>query len=833
MPAVLRAGMDSPEFSPSSVLRDIFSDLVNGLVKHAWARKFGEQKPVRSPRGIAKAIVQNVLYPDAARPEKKRRGKLVNSLNPHALWIRSLGWYGEIEGLNQSLESIYPDVREWRSRYEWFEHAPFKLSVKLSGGEENSHWRLDYFLRYLNSGDVIPAGNVWRGVMPVPRETGDYMRRYLLLMLGRVGALFAPVRESLELAAPGGCVLSTEDVSGFLLNHAPEMAGMGVELAYPDWWEKNSSDMLTIRGAPGVNDSSYKWELAWRGAILSGDERLAVAGGGLPLVWIRGGWVFISPDRLSAVLRHMEKLPDSLSRVEVIRLAIRDPLIDGFEGLPELEAEYSALRRGVPPEMIESPAGANVNLRSYQQRGFSWLAFLSGLGIGACLADDMGLGKTVQTLALVQRCRNLGQNRPVLLICPTSVIENWRIEIERFFPRMSFYVHHGRDRLRGRAFSGAAKRSAMVLSSYALLHRDFECYKGVDWLGLVLDEAQNIKNPDAQQSRAARGMKSDWRIVLTGTPIENHVGDIWSIMEFLMPGMLGSRRYFANTYIKPLKEAPDARVTEGLRRSISPFIMRRLKTDKDIVPDLPKKIEMKVYCGLKKEQFKLYAGVTNEMSRDIGRAAGIRRRGLVLAGLTRIKQICDHPSLALKDCDFGCHRSSKLERLMALAEEMFEAGDRALIFTQYVEMGHILKYQLQERFGRETLFLHGAVFKDARDRMVRNFQEGTGPQFFVLSLKAGGVGLNLTRANHVVMFDRWWNPAVENQATDRAFRIGQQKNVMVHKFITLGTIEEKIDALLADKQKMADDVIAQSGETWITEMSNEELMSLFALEGKR
>jgi SNF2 family DNA or RNA helicase len=603
---------------------------------------------------------------------------------------------------------------------------------------------------------------------------------------------------------------------------------MGIDVAYPAWWSGNSPEDLMIMGVPGVAGDFCGWRPAWRGTVLSDDETDDVMSGGCPLMRLRGEWAFIPRSRVSEIASRVESLPRRLSLVEAVRLAVRDQCIVGFSGIPEAERVYGAIRRGTPPEILGDPSGMTCELRAYQRRGYSWLVFLSGLGIGACLADDMGLGKTVQTLALVQKYREMGHGRPVLLICPTSVIENWRLEMLKFFPSMTFYVHHGHSRLKGSDFLGEAERSAMVLSSYSLLHRDGELYREADWLGVVLDEAQNIKNPDTRQARAARGIKSDWRIALTGTPIENHAGDLWSIMEFLMPGMLGSRRRFAEKYVKPMTGKLDAMAAESLRSAVGPLVTRRLKTDPEIAPDLPAKIQTSEYCLLKKEQVAMYSSVAAEFTRGLGGVSGIKRRGMVLAALTKMKQICDHPALLSRDGDIGCGRSSKLERLISLAAEMYESGGRALVFTQYVEMGEILKHQLQEHFGREVFFLHGGVARDGRDRMVRDFESGSGPRFFVLSLRAGGVGLNLTGANHVVMFDRWWNPAVESQAIDRAYRIGQKRNVHVHIFCCRGTLEERIDEMIAAKRRVADSVILESDD-WITEMSDRDLRRLVSL----
>ncbi|HVF10312.1 MAG TPA: DEAD/DEAH box helicase, partial [Abditibacteriaceae bacterium] len=481
-------------------------------------------------------------------------------------------------------------------------------------------------------------------------------------------------------------------------------------------------------------------------------------------------------------------------------------------------------------EAAPPPHNFQGQLRPYQVRGYSWLRFLQRWGLGACLADDMGLGKTPQTLALLQHAWESGERRPALLICPTSVITNWQKEAARFTPELPVLVYHGLGRTKGTAFKKQASQQALVLSSYALLHRDFEVLKEVAWAGVVLDEAQNIKNPETKQAQAARALPAQYRIALTGTPVENNVGDLWSILEFLNPGFLGRQSEFKRRFFVPIQTGSDPAAAQRLRRLTEPFILRRLKTDKSIIADLPEKNEMKVFCTLTKEQASLYAAVVEDASAALDEADGIRRKGLVLATLTKLKQACNHPAQLLGDNSAIPGRSGKLARLTEMMEEVLAAGDRALVFTQFREMGDIIRRHLQETFGHEVLFLHGGVTKKARDRLVERFQgdDSAAPRIFLLSLKAGGVGLNLTRANHVFHFDRWWNPAVENQATDRAFRIGQMKNVQVHKFLCAGTLEEKIDEMIERKQAVASQVIG-AGEGWLTELSTAELKELFAL----
>ena len=441
----------------------------------------------------------------------------------------------------------------------------------------------------------------------------------------------------------------------------------------------------------------------------------------------------------------------------------------------------------------------------------------------------MGLGKTIQTLALIQRDWQANGGRPVLLVCPTSVANNWKKESARFTPRLPVLVHHGAGRKRGAAFREEAEKHAIVVSSYGLLQRDLRFLRGVRWSGVVLDEAQNIKNPETKQAKAARSLEADYRIALSGTPVENNVGDLWSIMEFLNPGFLGSQNEFKRRFFMPIQAERDVSAAERLKGITGPFILRRLKTDRSVISDLPEKLETKAFCTLTKEQASLYASVLGETEEALESAEGIQRRGLVLGTLSKLKQVCNHPAQFLGDNSGIAGRSGKLTRLMEMLEEVIEVGDRALVFSQFSEMGDILRRHVQETFGREALFLHGGVPKRRRDLMVERFQsESSGPQVFILSLKAGGTGLNLTSANHVFHFDRWWNPAVEDQATDRVFRIGQSRNVQVHKFICAGTLEERIDEMIERKKEVAERVVG-TGEGWLTELSNDELRKALAL----
>ena len=481
-------------------------------------------------------------------------------------------------------------------------------------------------------------------------------------------------------------------------------------------------------------------------------------------------------------------------------------------------------------EQVEAPEGFCGQLRPYQQLGYSWLAFLRDWGLGACLADDMGLGKTVQTLAALQLDRQQGNQRPNLLVCPTSVLNNWQREAARFTPDLPVLLHHGPNRPGGETFRDAACGQRLVITGYGTMNRDRDLLGSVPWRAVILDEAQNIKNPASQQARTAQGLRADYRIALTGTPVENHVGDLWSIMQFLNPGLLGSQTEFRRNYFQPIQNDRDEAAAARLQGATGPFILRRLKTDRSIIDDLPDKNETKQYCNLTREQATLYQAVLREAETRLESTEGIQRRGSILDTLTKLKQACNHPRQLLGDNSAIDGRSGKLARLHEILDEVLPAGDRVLVFSQFAEMGAILQQHVQETYGLETPFLHGGVSRKQRDGMVQRFQDDPeGPQVFVLSLKAGGSGLNLPRANHVIHYDRWWNPAVENQATDRAFRIGQTKDVHVHKLICAGTLEDRIDLMIEIKQETADRVVGATTERWLTELSNTELRDVLAL----
>ena len=712
-------------------------------------------------------------------------------------------------------------------------------------------------IRYLLQGThdpslMLPASDAWnlkRGAVPWLVKGAGSVRELLLASLGQAGGIYPRIEESLKEQTPEGCRLDATQAHEFLRERATALEQSGFGVFLPAWWTRRGAQARikarthvkspSLKGGPaGLSLDSimkFEWQLALGGKEISHAELTALARLKVPLVRLRGQWVEVNSAEIQQALDFIEKkAARSGTLADVIRMAVGSEDSAGSLELEGITATgwaadlLSQLQGHTSFEELAQPEGLQGTLRPYQQRGYSWLHFLKRWGLGACLADDMGLGKTVQTLALIQREYFGNGHAPVLLVCPTSVVGNWQKEAARFTPQLPVLVHHGVGRHKGEEFLRQAAAHAIVVSSYSLLHRDLEILKQLPWAGVILDEAQNIKNPETKQSRAARSLGSSYRIALTGTPIENHVGDLWSLMEFLNPGFLGTRSEFKKRFHLPIQLYGSKHASENLRKITAPFILRRLKTDKSIIADLPEKLEMKVFCTLTKEQASLYAAVVKDVEEKLESAEGIDRKGLVLATLSKLKQVCNHPAQFLKDGSAIADRSGKLARLVEMLEETLEVGDRSLIFTQFTEMGELIHRHLREMFGIELLFLHGGTPKKQRDRMVERFSQEDGPRIFLLSLKAGGTGLNLTRASHVFHFDRWWNPAVENQATDRAFRIGQTKNVQVHKFLCTGTLEEKIDEMIERKQNVAGNVVG-AGEGWLTELSNTELKKLFAL----
>jgi non-specific serine/threonine protein kinase len=593
-----------------------------------------------------------------------------------------------------------------------------------------------------------------------------------------------------------------------------------------------------VAGQAGIGQAGlvdFEWELALGDHRLTAAELEELTALKTPLVRMRGQWVQVDPKRLAAGLRLLkDNGKGQLSVAELLHLAAGDQ--QGPGGLPITGATATGwlgdLLTGAADQRLRpahEPDGFVGTLRPYQRRGVAWLDFLQRIGLGGILADDMGLGKTVQLLALM--AADPPSAGPTLLVCPMSLVGNWQREAAAFAPELRVHVHHGAERARGEQFTTAVTQADLVITTYSLVARDAEALKAIDWHRIVVDEAQAIKNAATRQAGAVRAVPARHRVAVTGTPVENRLADLWSIMEFANPGLLGPAATFKKRYAEPVERHGDADAAERLKRLTQPFVLRRLKTDRSIISDLPEKLEMEVVCNLTSEQASLYQAVVDDMLAKVEASDGIERRGLVLATMTKLKQVCNHPAQLLRDGSRLAGRSGKLARLEETLEEVLAAGEKALLFTQYAEFGGMLRAHLSARFGREVAFLHGAVRKPERDALVARFQAGgaSAPPLFVLSLKAGGTGLTLTAANHVVHVDRWWNPAVEDQATDRAFRIGQRRAVQVRKLVCAGTLEEKIAAMIRDKRGLAARIVG-TGEQWLTELSTSELRSLLTLE---
>ncbi|MBC8328716.1 MAG: DEAD/DEAH box helicase [Planctomycetes bacterium] len=813
--------------------------------------------PEPAPAALAREFLDDVAD-HLARTALAGGAAKTASASAHEAWLAALATpTGRVAGSAGELAELALTIEDWKRPLAALATAPFRLCLRLEepAPSASSHWQLRYLLQAADDPSLlVPAEKVWktRGkVATLLRRDGHEPRETLLASLGQAAGLSEPIRRSLDQAAPAGCELPTAEAHDFLRHAAPvlEQAGFGILL--PSWWTgRGPQTRLALRAqvkspkgstgaAAGLTLDSLlhvHWEAALDGQRMSLRELQALARLKEPLVQMRGRWVEIDPASLKAALTLWDQGKVSQATLgQVIQLAVGagetpgDLPVENMRAAGKVGQLLAALQGDAAFEELPAPDGLKALLRPYQLRGYSWLAFLGRFGLGACLADDMGLGKTVQTLALLQRHSEAGEGGPVLLVCPTSVLNNWQREAERFTPELPLLVHHGPGRPKGAAFRRAAARHALVVTSYSLLQRDADTLEKMTWRGVVLDEAQNVKSPDAKQARAARSLRAAFRIALTGTPVENHVGELWSIMEFLNPGLLGNRAAFRRRFQLPIQSGNAPEAAAELKRRVQPFLLRRVKTDPAILPELPAKQERKVYCGLTREQAGLYAAVLREGEKQIRGAEGIQRRGSILALLTRLKQVCNHPAHYLGDGSRLDERSGKLERLLEMLEEILESGERVLLFSQYRVMGEMLQTALTESFGHEVLFLHGGVPKVRRDEMVKRFQGKDGPPMFVLSLKAGGTGLNLTAANHVFHFDRWWNPAVEDQATDRVHRIGQKRRVQVHKLLCAGTLEERIDTLMDRKREVAGAVVG-AGEGWLSKLSNQDLRKILALD---
>lgn len=814
--------------------------------------------------------------------------------DPQVAWLRGLLSTGvEVPSPSSQRAEITRRVRRWiGSLEERGESSAWRLGFRIAepiaeGLSENIkmpdaavRWSLSFFLESCVDPEVtVEAADVWllsRESVVVQGLTLDSPQELLMAELGRASRYDKKIEEVLDESEPIELLLETKDAYRFLREVRPVLIEQGFAVQSPAWWDSPAGRLgarLRIESDPadlvmqqaGADASGpqlglgtlvgYHWEIAIGDTTLTLHEFEQFASKASPLVRIGGKWVEIRPEDVTNAIKFISENPGGEMELgEAMRLALAsDPTQTGVAvtGLHATGWVASIFggddAQGMTLQLpeLETPALFRGTLRPYQQRGLSWMAFMERFGFGACLADDMGLGKTVQMIALLQHERALAARAepgsdaahvaPTLLVVPMSVIGNWVKETERFAPELKVMVHHGPERELGEAFIEKAKGHDLILTTYALVNRDQELLAMVPWGRMVLDEAQFVKNPQAKQSQAVRAVPAPRRIALTGTPVENRLSELWSIMDFLNPGYLGAAGNFRRKFSVPIERHRDRAKMDKLRGLVRPFILRRVKTDPTVVADLPEKLESREWCPLTSEQAALYESCVKRMLTEVEQSEGIHRRGLVLAALIKLKQICNHPAQMLKDQDphagriIDPTRSGKCVRLLEMLEELLSEGDQALIFTQFRQMGHLLSGLLRHELGKEVLFLHGGTPQGQRQKMVEQFQEATGKHpILMLSLKAGGVGLNLTAANHVFHFDRWWNPAVENQATDRAYRIGQTRTVQVHKFVVRGTLEERIDEMIESKTELAENIIGQ-GERWLTDLDTDQLRDLLAL----
>ncbi len=773
----------------------------------------------------------------------------------------------------------------------------FTLRLEHPQSKEG-HWNIKFFIQPAHQTvDLIPLADVWEGYIAYREEyknvcsDENQLQEELLRALGLAARLFPPIARSLETRNPDHVSLELNEVMEFLRQYQYLLAQAGFKIDLPDEFKTQGEQKLTARlvlTAPPSNvptedesfeeilqystdtliDFSWEAQLGAQGEPLTAEEFQEIIGAESPLVFWRGKWILIDPQDMATLRPIFEtktQIQGKMGYTEALKLGLSQSIQvheDGSQFEVVLEGAFRSLIQHLQTQeslpSIPVPQTFQGKLRPYQEIALTWLGHMTAMHFGVCLADDMGLGKTIEVIAFLLHRKYAQPMHPgsILIICPTSVLFNWARELRKFAPSLEVRIHHGPQRPKAKlALKEYAVAHRVILTTFGTVRNDIELFDPISFAGVIVDESQNIKNYSTQQTRAIHKLKAQFRLALSGTPIENRLMELWTLYQFLNPGMFGSVTDFRKKFILPIERFQDEATAKKLQRLLSPFLLRRLKSDKSIISDLPEKNEMKIYLTLSTEQKRVYSTVVSNTLQQVESlpTTDPKRRGLILGLLTHTKQICNHPfqyehgnpedlvfSQGVKKAEKSSEippfhtfiqASVKLVRLFEMIEEILEEGEKILIFTQFRQMGEILKKVLEHQYDFHVGWFHGGVPEKQRRNIVDDFQSTSleSSPILLVSLKAGGTGLNLTQASTVFHFDRWWNPAVENQATDRAYRIGQTKNVMVYKFIAVGTIEEKIDAMLEEKKSLADSILATTGESWITKMSNEDLREMFAL----
>ncbi len=756
----------------------------------------------------------------------------------------------------KDLETLGLLLNKWREPLERVSSSVtlgFRLiDPKIVGGR-NPVWILQPVI--IDGERIIPLSKDALDALPANKA------RVILISLGQASLVIPGIPGDItgSVSVSGAVKLDAPHLYAFINDSAPELQAAGFPLFAPPWIvasrrrdgrPKLRAVTVTPKESGGLFalDSlvDIKWEVVLNGQSFDPKEIEWLLASDSPIISRGTSWIVLDKQKLLSAKQRLDKIMNkTVSLHDLVAFGVGA----GGDGV-DIDINESSLSDEIKSsgiqlllsgrgklERVPVPKGFCGKLRPYQRTGLDWLSFLYSWGLGACLADDMGLGKTIEAISIFLAARAGGMRLPILVVCPVSIMLKWHRELKTFAPRLKTWIYHGSERLRGEAFRKQIEKIDLCITCYPLLSKELAAIRSVEWGIVLADEAQNIKNPRTAKSRSVRSIDAKWRIALTGTPVENSVGDIWAIMDFINPGLLSDHATFMEKFQRPVTAGSNPEINEELKRLTSPFILRRLKTDPEIVSSMPAKVEEKVYCSLTKEQALLYGAEVKDAERGLYETNGVRKRGAILALLTRLKQICNHPAQYnhLEGVQYSeseglidSAKSGKLMRLDEMLDEIIANGEAALIFTQYAVMGHMLAGHLSKRYGFDVPFLHGEVPMKKRDEMVSFFQRPDGPPIFILSIKAGGTGLDLTRANHVFHYDRWWNPAVENQATDRAHRIGQSKTVFVHTFICEGTLESHIDDLIEGKLRLADSLMT-NGDNWLSSLDDESLRKVIEL----